>query len=102
MNIETAAQAICGYENEMDWDIPWSIEGEEGREAYRGMATAAIDAYRTLTDAQWAAQRNEAARVIRSQINHNILDVDVHLTSLHQAAAAMTALGFRRAGEVES
>jgi len=87
------------YPLEINSDDPDVLSKNLGlRTAYK---TGADEVFHLTAD-QWEAQRNETAREIRCQIDHNILDVDVHLTSLRQADAAMTALGFKRAEEPTS
>lgn len=71
----------------------WNSMPESGRESYRNDAASAIDAYRTLTDDQWGAQRENVARAFfehRASQQRNPMTVA-------EAEATMTALGLRRA-----
>lgn len=99
MNIETAAQALAKL-NEDEWMglDDWS------KRSYRQEAEVAINAYRTLTDDQWEAQREKVAREIAEQgWSCEMHEPDYYCSAcqpmlLRTASAVMSALGFRRAG----
>lgn len=108
MNLENLAKAICRADQDLDSDYSWEVQFEDGRESYRNMARAARDAYFVLPEPIWQAKRESVAKAMHEADSYryfltttpwNKVELAAQNSWRHAADAALTALGFRRAGD---